>query len=33
MAESTATTESRSEDPDHHDVFVMGYHLDELGVL
>ena len=33
MAESTATTESRAEDPDHREVFVMGYHLDEPRVL
>ena len=33
MAKSTATVESRAKDPSRHDVFVIGYHSDELGVL
>ena len=33
MAESIATAESRSEDLGGRDLFVMGYHLDEPGVL
>ena len=33
MAESTATAESRSEDPGRREVFVRGYHPNEPGVL
>ena len=33
MTGSMATTESHSEDPGCHEVFVMGYDPDEPGVL
>ena len=33
MAKSMTIVESHSKDPNHRDVFVMGYHSDEPGVL
>ena len=33
MARSMTTAKSHSNDPGHREVFVMGYHLDEPGVL
>ena len=33
MTGSTATAKSRSEDPGHHEVFIMGYDSDKPNVL
>ena len=33
MAGSTATSKSRYKDPNHCEVFIMGYNPDETGVL